>query len=184
MGSDDAIAIAVQMAKAWNMRDLDGFLSFLTDDVEWDDPAMQAPPARGLAAVEGFAQSVLRAFPDFEYTIRHPVCVAADGNRCAVPWRISATHSNQLEPPGYAPTGRRAVFEGVDLLEFRGSRVCRIETLFDVIKPAEQLLAMSLRPPPGGARERLAVLAQRIRAFWLRSVRATDKVSRSRRSAS
>ena len=170
MNSDDVAAIAVEMADAWNAGDLDHFLEFLTDDVEWNDPAMNAP-AKGRAAVEQFARSVLRAFPDFEYAIRHPICVAADCGRCAVPWRITGTHRDYLDPPGYAPTNRRAVFQGVDLLEFRGLQVYKIETLFDVVPPAEQLLSMTLRPPVGGVREWLAVMVQRVRAFWLRTVR-------------
>ncbi len=170
MSPDEVAAIAVEMADAWNAQDLDHFLEFLTDDVEWADPAMQTP-AKGKVAVERFARSVLRAFPDFEYTVRPPVCVSADGSRCAVPWRIAATHRDYLEPPGFAPTNRQAVFDGVDLLEFRGLQVFKIETLFDVIPPAEQLLGMSLRPPVGGVREKCAVALQRVFAFWVRSVR-------------
>jgi hypothetical protein len=168
MSSDEVAATAVKMAEAWNGRDLDQFLQFLTDDVVWTDPAMQTP-ARGKVAVERFARSVLRAFPDFEYTIRPPVCIADDRSRCAVPWRIAATHCDYLDPPGFAPTNRQAVFDGVDLLEFRGSQVCRIETLFDVVAPAEQLLGMRLRPAPGGVREKLTVVLQRVYAFALRS---------------
>jgi len=162
--------VAVQLAESWNARDLSRFLSLLAEDVEWDDPAMQQP-ARGRDAVEQFARSVLKAFPDFEYTIREPICVASDGSRCAVPWRITATHSARWEPPGYAPTNRSVDFEGVDLLEFRGARVCKIETLFDVVGAAGQLLGVTLRPPVGGLRERIAVLGQRARAYWLREVR-------------
>ena len=165
-----AMAVAIQLAESWNARDLTRFLSFLTEDVEWDDPAMQQP-ARGRAAVEQFAKSVLEAFPDFEYKIREPICVASDESRCAVPWRITATHTERWEPPGYGPTNRTVDFEGVDLLEFRGPQVCRIETLFDVVGAAGQLLGLTLRPPVGGMRERVAVLGQRARAYWLREVR-------------
>jgi len=170
MTPEEATAVAVEMVNAWNQRDLPRFLEYMTDDVEWDDPAMLTP-AKGQAAVGQFAHSVLQAFPDFEYTIRHPICVAPDGSRCAVPWRIAGTHVRTLEPPGYGPTHRRAVFEGVDLLEFRGPRVCRIETSFDVLRPAEQLLAMRLRPKVGSIQGKVAVSIQRARAFWLRRVR-------------
>jgi steroid delta-isomerase-like uncharacterized protein len=167
MERNEVLAIVEAMAAAWNRGDLDGCVAFLTDDVVWDDPAMPAAAA-GRAAVRSFSEAVLRAFPDFRYTIRGPVCVAEDGSRCAVPWRIEATHTATLTPPGYGPTGRRAVFEGVDLLELREDRVARIDTYFNPLVAAEQLLDVSLRPAPGSWRERLLVGAQRLRASWLR----------------
>ena len=173
MNADDIAAVAVEIAEAWNARDLDRVLGFLTDDVEWNDPAMQSP-AKGKIAVESFIRSLLRAFPDFVYTIRDPVCVSADCSRCAVPWRISVTHSDYFDPPGFAPTNRQAVFEGVDLFEFRGSQVCKIETLFDLIPPAEQLLGISLRPPAGGFREKCVVAFQRLFALVARTAQRSS----------
>jgi predicted ester cyclase len=160
-------ALVEGLTEAWNSRDLDRLLSYLTEDVVWDDPAMQAP-AEGYDAVKSFSEAVLRAFPDFRYVIRHPICIAADGSRCAVPWRITATHLGRLDPPGFAPTGRSVEFEGVDLLEFEGDAVCRIDTLFNPLVPAEQLLDYRLRPDPGSWREGVAVWVQRVRAAWLR----------------
>ncbi len=161
-----AEAAVRRLAASWEARDLDAFLQCLSDDVEWYDPAMPAPPARGRAAVRAFAESVLRAFPDFRYEILPPICIAEDGSRCAVKWRISGTHLAALDPPGLAPTGRRAEFEGVDLLELEGERVKRILTSFDPLPVAEQLLAVRLRPAPGTWRGFLAVRVQRV-AAWL-----------------
>ena len=155
-----------QLAALWRARDLDGLVRCLTEDVEWYDPAMPEPPARGRAAVRAFAESVLRAFPDFSYEVLPPICVAADGSRCAVKWRIGGSHLAALEPPGYAPTGRRAEFEGVDVLEFEGERVRRILTAFDPLPAAEQLLGLRLRPTPGTWRGFVAVRLQRA-AAWL-----------------
>ena len=170
MNAETACAIAESMADAWNARDLDAYLAYLTDDIVWNDPAMPEP-ARGREAVQRFSRSVLHAFPDFHYTVRQPICVAADGTRCVVPWRIEATHLQPLQPPGYGPTGLKATFDGVDLLEFRNEQVSRIETYFNVLIPAEQLLALRLRPAPDSWRERLAVAVQRTRARWLRATR-------------
>ena len=132
MEPQDIPAFVERMAAAWNARDLEGYLSLLTEDVVWDDPAMQAP-AVGRDAVKSFSETVLRAFPDFHYTIRQPLCIAPNGSRCAVPWKITGTHLEPMEPPGFAPTGRRVEFEGVDMLEFRGGRVSRIDTQFKPI---------------------------------------------------
>ena len=162
--STDASELAQHLLKAWNARDLPGFLALLTDDIEWYDPAMAHPPARGQAEVRAFAEAVLRAFPDFRYEVIGSVCQAPDGRRCVIHWRITATHTAALTPPGFAPTLRQLRQEGLDLIELRGAKVARILTCFDPIAGAEQLLGLSLRPKPGTLRQRLLVLAQRLLA--------------------
>lgn len=166
MDSAEAERVVLRLVASWDARDLDALVDCLSDDVEWYDPAMADPPARGRAAVKAFAEAVIRAFPDFRYEILPPICYAADGSACAVKWRISASHLASLDPPGYAPTGRRAEFEGVDLLEFDGGRVRRILTAFDPLPAAEQLLGLRLRPVPGTWQGFLAVQVQRV-AAWL-----------------
>jgi len=79
-----ATDVAQKLLAAWNARDLDGFVALLADDVEWYDPAMPEPPARGREAVRAFAEDVLEAFPDVRYEIQPPMCNASDGSRCAV----------------------------------------------------------------------------------------------------
>ena len=161
--------IASRLLAAWNARDLDKFVGMLAQDVEWYDPAMTQPPARGRAAVREFSEAVLEAFPDFRYEVEEPICSAADGSRCAIVWRISATHEKPLRPMGYAPTGRRASFEGVDVLDIRNGEITRIRTAFDPMPAAEQLLGMRLRPVPGTLRGTLAVIAQRFLAWIARA---------------
>ena len=168
MSISQAEELVRRLVAAWDARDLDALTAFLTADVEWYDPAMPNPPARGQAEVRSFAEAVFRAFPDFKYKVLPPICVSADGSRCAVKWRISGTHSGRLEPLGYAPTGRCASFEGVDVLDLEGDRVKCILTAFDVLPAAEQLLGMRLRPTPGTWRAWLTVGAQRILAWIAR----------------
>lgn len=163
-GSAASTDLVRRLADAWNARNLDDFLGLLAPDVEWYDPAMPEPPVRGRAAVRAFAESVLRAFPDFTYEIQSPICSSLDGTRCAVLWRISATHLHAFQPPGYAPTGRRADIEGVDVLDIRDGQVARILTAFDVLSAAEQLLGMKLRPVPGTRKGGCAVAVQRVLA--------------------
>lgn len=166
--ASDAESVTLQLLDAWNARDLDRYVAMLAEDVEWYDPAMPNPPARGRAAVRAFSESVLRAFPDFTYEVLGPLCVSADGTHCAVHWRITASHLAPLTPPGYAPTGRTMHQEGIDLLEFRGNQVARILTCFDVIAAAEQVTGVTLRAAPGSLRERLMVFVQRLVAAWAR----------------
>jgi steroid delta-isomerase-like uncharacterized protein len=169
--SEAAADIAQKLLAAWNERSIDDFLTLLADDVEWYDPAMPDPPARGRAAVRAFAEAVLHAFPDFKYEIQAPVCNSADGSRCAIVWRISATHLRPLEPLKYAPTGRLVTIDGVDILDVRDGKVTRILTTFDPISAAEQLLGMRLRPTPGTCRARVSIAVQRLLAYLARRKR-------------
>jgi len=155
------------MVAAWEARDLDGFLSHLAEGVVWDDPAMLDGPAVGHTSVRAFSESLLRAFPDFTYRVREPICVAQSGNRCVVPWEIRATHTGVFEPFGLAPTGQVIVMEGVDVLELDGGTVTRIDTLFNVLPAVEQALGLKILSK-GGSMRRVAVWLQRWRAYWLR----------------
>lgn len=168
VSSDAALDVANRLLAAWNARDLDKFVGLLSDDIEWYDPGMAQPPARGRAAVREFSEAVLEAFPDFRYEVDGPICTAADGSRCAIVWRISATHQKPLRPLGFAPTGRRADIRGVDVLDIRNGEITRITTAFDAISAAEQLLGMRLRPVPGTWRATFVVTAQRFLAWMAR----------------
>jgi hypothetical protein len=121
--------------------------------------------------VREFADAVLRAFLDLTYEVLPPICVAAEGTRCAVKWRIGGCHVRSLEPLGYAPTGRRVEIEGIDVLDLEGELVKRILTAFDPLPAAEQLLGIRLRPTPGTWRAWLAVRVQRTLAWLMRAKR-------------
>jgi steroid delta-isomerase-like uncharacterized protein len=155
------------LVSAWNSRDLERFLGRLDEDVVWSDPAMLYGPATGKPAVREFGEDILRAFPDFLYRVREPICVAQSGSRCAVPWEIKATHSGRFDHLGFAPTNQTVTMRGVDVLEFVSIKVTRIETYFDVVPAAAQVLR--LRPlAECGVASAIIVWLQRSRAFWLR----------------
>jgi len=162
-----AESVVKDLVAAWNERDLPRVLSHLTDDVIWDDPAL-SEPAKGRDEVRRFCEALLRAFPDFRYEVRYPICVAEDSTKCAVPFTITATNLGSLDPPGYGPSGRRVKFDGLDLLEFDNGAISRITTYFNVTAVAGELLEMNIRPPAGSIGERLLVWIQRVRAGWVR----------------
>lgn len=167
MNEAEIRALVDGIIEAWNRRDVDRFLSYLAEGVVWDDPAMLDAPAVGQAAVRAFSERVLRAFPDFSYRVREPICVAQSGTRCVVPWEIRATHTGRFEPYGFAPTGQVVRIQGVDVLELDSGRVSRIDTLFSLVPALEQ--ALRLKPFSKNRRARIVVVwLQRFRASWLR----------------
>lgn len=167
MNESDIRALINQFMAAWNQRDLDAFMSFLDESVSWSDPAMLHGPTIGKVAVREFCENILKAFPDFTYQIREPICISPSGDRCAIPWEISATHYGRFDPLGFAPTNQTITMQGVDLIELSGNRIKRIETLFNVLPAAEQ--ALRLKPfPKRGIKRVIIVRLQRARAWWLR----------------
>jgi len=167
-------ALVDDLTRAWNDRDLNRFIGFLDESIVWDDPAMLYGPAIGRTGVRKYAESILRAFPDFSYSIREPICIAPSGERCIVPWEITATHTGSFDPPGFAPTNQTIKIQGTDVLDLKDLKITRIDTYFNVIKAAEQ--ALRIRPfPKGGMRKRIILWLQRRRA---RRLRRTTKVKR------
>ena len=156
-----------QFMGAWNRRDLDTLMNYLDDSVIWNDPAMLYGPAVGKEAVREFCENILKAFPDFSYRIREPICVSHSGERCAIPWEITATHLGRFDPLGFAPTNQRITMQGVDPIELAGNKLTRIDTLFNVVPAGEQ--ALRLRPfPRKGIKKVIIVKLQSARAWWLR----------------
>ena len=156
------------LVAAWNAHDAAAVGALCADDVTWDDPVM-AEPARGRAAVEGFLRTTFTAFPDLRYTLRGAVAVAADGRTLAYEWRTAGTHTGPLDPPGFAPTGRRVTFDGAEVVQLGDDgRITRITTYLDVRDALGQFTGLNLRPRPRSLGERLFVALQRIVAPLLR----------------
>jgi hypothetical protein len=68
-------------------------------------------------------------------------------------------HTGPLEPPGFAPTGRRVEFEGVDFHEYPDGRVCRLRIVFDMMDIGRQIGTL---PKAGSPVEKAAAAAQRL----------------------
>jgi len=175
MSETDVRTLVDGIVDAWNARDLERLLSYLAPGVVWDDPAMLDEPVVGHDGVRVFSERVLRAFPDFSYRIREPICVSESGTRCVVPWEIRATHSGRFEPYGFAPTGQVIRIHGVDILELQSGKVTRIETVFNAMSALEQVLR--LKPLSKSRLARIVgVGLQRWRASWLRLTARTTKL--------
>ena len=153
--------------QAWNSHRAEEVTALCTEDVLWEDPVTERPE-RGRAAVAEYLRSVWRAFPDLEFTWPEGPYASFDAAKLALHWRVTGTMLGSMEPPGFAPTGRRIEHDGVDLLELRDGLVCAYEGFFDVQSVARQIGAAPARRSRG---ERIAVALQRLSARRERSRR-------------
>jgi hypothetical protein len=71
------------------------------------------------------------------------------------------TNTGPIDPPGFAPTGKRVDVRGFDVWQFRDDLIWRYEALYDFSGIARQL---GLLPARGGFAERATVRAQRLRS--------------------
>jgi steroid delta-isomerase-like uncharacterized protein len=149
---------------AWNDHDAAAMAPLVTEDVVWYDPALPAP-ARGPAAVQEFMRAGWRAFPDLSFREPERPHFSVAGDQVAWAWHMSGTFRGPLDPPGFAPTGRRMEVDGVDLWELRDGRIAHYRALYDLNDMARQL---GLAPAPGSRAERVTVALQRLQARFAR----------------
>jgi steroid delta-isomerase-like uncharacterized protein len=159
-GEQIARDFADRWQKAWNSRDPEQVVALCTEDVVWADPITERPE-RGRAAVVDYLSALWRAFPDLEFTWPEGPYASFQGIKLALHWAVSGTMLGPMDPPGFAPTGRRITLEGVDLLQLRSGLVSTYQGFFDVQTVARQIGAA---PAPGSQAERVAVGAQRLLA--------------------
>jgi steroid delta-isomerase-like uncharacterized protein len=146
--------------KAWNSHLPERVTALCSDDVLWDDPLTEQPE-RGRPAVAEYLRQTWRAFPDLTFSWPEGPYASFDGHKLALHWHVTGTMLGPMQPPGFAPTGRRAELDGVDLLELRDGLVCAYHGFFDVRGVAQQI---GVLPGPGSAGERIAVRLQRLQA--------------------
>jgi steroid delta-isomerase-like uncharacterized protein len=142
--------------EAWNSHEPDQVLEFLTDDVEVKDDSWPRT-MHGHADYREFLEALWRAMPDMTFELLDGPYMIPGELRTAVHWRGSGTFTGRMDPPGFAPTGKRWEVDGVDFQEYRDGRICKLRVAFDVMTLARQL---GLMPPSGSRGERAMVTAQ------------------------
>lgn len=127
--------------------------------MEFTDPAIGT--VHGRAAVADWLRTCVRAFPDYRFEEPEPAYLARDGTKAILPWRMLGTNTGPIDPPGFAPTGRPLVLDGVDHWWFRDGLVARYRADYDSTGMARQL---GLVPERGSRGERAMVRLQRLSA--------------------
>jgi steroid delta-isomerase-like uncharacterized protein len=143
--------------EAWNSHEVARLLALMTEDIEYRDDSWHKT-MHGHADVREFLEATWRATPDMTFELLSGPYVIPGEPRAAFHWRGWGTHTGVLEPPGFAPTGRRWELDGVDLHEYRDGRVCRLRIVFDLMSASRQL---GLLPAAGGPAERALAMVQR-----------------------
>jgi steroid delta-isomerase-like uncharacterized protein len=141
---------------AWNTHEPDRVLDFLTEDVEVRDDSWPTT-MHGHADVREFLEALWRAIPDMTFELLDGPYVIPGEPRAAIHWRGSGTFTGRMDPPGFAPTGKRWEVDGADFQEYRDGRIGKLRVVFDVMTLARQL---GLMPPSGSRGERAMAGAQ------------------------
>ena len=154
---------AERYGEVWSSHDADLIEPLVTDDIVWLDPALPEP-ARGVEEVKEFMRTSWAAFPDLSFT-PGPMWLDPHEDSMTWAWRMEGTNSGPLEPPGFAPTGRRIDVDGIDVWDFADGRIERYRAYYDMALVARQLGVM---PSPGSRGERVGVMLQRAQARFAR----------------
>jgi hypothetical protein len=156
---------ATQWIDACNSHEVDRLLALMSEDIEYRDDAWPKP-MRGHADV-----------PDSTFELLGGPYVIPGEPRAALHWRGRATHTGPLDPPGFAPTGRRWEQDGVDLHEYRDGRVCKLRITVDVLSISRQL---GLMPAAGGRAERALAMAHRSASRVQEEIRKRQEIRKRR----
>jgi steroid delta-isomerase-like uncharacterized protein len=152
---------------AWNSHDPDRILALLTEDVEVRDDSWPRT-MHGHAEVREFLDALWRAIPDMTFDLLDGPYVIPGEPRASFHWRGAGTFTGPMDPPGFAPTGRRWEVDGVDFQEYRGERISRLRVACDMMSISRQL---GLLPAAGSRAEQAMAAAQRVITRLIRSTR-------------
>ncbi|MDO8211877.1 nuclear transport factor 2 family protein [Conexibacter sp. CPCC 206217] len=86
--------------------------------------------------IRAYFTDLFAAFPDMRVEI---LSTTADGDRCAVRWRMSATFAGPGRFQQFEPNGARVTFEAVDLVQVRDGLVVGNDAYLDGADVARQL---------------------------------------------
>jgi hydroxyacylglutathione hydrolase len=144
-GTSEAETVARRYFEAINAHDLDGAVAMWA--VGGREHVRGQIDAAAPEGVRAFIGDLLEAMPDVRFEI---VNTTAEGERCALQWRLTGTFVGPGKFNGLAPTGHPLTLEGVDLLTVRDGLVQRNDAFPDSMAVPRQI---GMLPPQGSSAE-------------------------------
>jgi hydroxyacylglutathione hydrolase len=118
--------------------------------------------------VRAWFEELFAAVPDAAMEV---LSTTAQGDRCAVRWRLTGTFAGPGRFQGLEPTGGRLALEGCDLLQVSGGLVASNEAYVDGMTIARQL---GVLPPRESGAERRLTGATNVRTRLMRRFAAGE----------
>jgi steroid delta-isomerase-like uncharacterized protein len=109
--------------EALNRQDVDGVMSFYTEDVVFEDVSIPEP-LRGAAAMREFMESMYHSFPDLHLEIH---TLFGEEDIAAAEYDMVGTHKGEFD--GHAPTGKGFRIRAASVYAYNGSHFTR-ETFY------------------------------------------------------
>ena len=166
-GTTEIRARVEALSRAINEHDVDKIIALHTPDAVLEDPALTAP-VTGRAAIAVEFTAMFRAFPDFQFLMDELEVYVADSGRVAARWHFTGTMTGPIDPPGYAPTGKKASLSGVCLYEYQDGLIARHTIVYDTMAMLRQV---GIMPATDSAQAKLIAGLQRAVAFVAKAVR-------------
>jgi predicted ester cyclase len=139
--ADEQEAIARRWFEdALNGADLSVLDQILSDEFTYHSGSLPEMDAGQLAA--SVLGPVLVGFPDVHYTIEE---VFSGGDAVALIWRAEGTQMGGFQ--GYAPSGKPAVWTGINVYRFECGRVAEVWAEFDALGRLRQMGAIATPTP-------------------------------------
>jgi len=113
------------ISAAFNSRDVERILSYFTEDAVFYMASGPEPVGRTVAGKPAIRQVLTDRFkviPDMHWKREEEY---ACGVRAVTVWRVTGTGAD----------GHRLDYQGCDLYEFRGDKVCRKDTYWKIVRP-------------------------------------------------
>jgi predicted ester cyclase len=117
----------------WNRCCLDRIPEFYAEDFV-ADYRPYCPLREGHEGIRGMVEGAWAAFPDYHEELHELI---AEGDRVVAHLTISGTQQGQWGP--LPPTGRRAEFEEIVILQIRDGKVCKQRGIVDNLSALRQL---------------------------------------------
>lgn len=125
--------------RAFNSHDATAVVAHFTDDVQWFAPMLDEPVV-GREAAQREVEATFTAMPDLHFPLGDvEIFTDANGAKAIAHYTFSGTMTGSLNPPGFAPTGRRADIEGACLYEMRDGLIAKHTVIFDGLRLAQDL---------------------------------------------